>query len=137
MDGQPGVGPTWKGLFGKTESFTDGSTARVDEDYLRGFAESARSLTAPGVVALLVSLLLTMWSIESTFNRVWRVPTPRSGLLRFLIYWTLLTLGTLINPVYATEKTTAAQQWTLNMKDAELPRLDETLSALATAAAGR
>ena len=72
------------------------SSARVVEDYLRGFADSARSLTAPGVVALLVSLLLTMWSIESTFNRVWRVPSPRPRLLRFLVYWTLLTLGTLL-----------------------------------------
>ena len=71
------------------------SSARVVESHLRDFAQSARQLTATGVVALLVSLLLTMWSIESTFNRVWRVPTPRSGLLRFLIYWTLLTLGTL------------------------------------------
>lgn len=72
------------------------SSARVVEDYLRGFAESARSLTAPGVVALLVSLLLTMWSIESTFNRVWRVPSPRPRLVRFLVYWTLLTLGSLL-----------------------------------------
>lgn len=71
------------------------SSAQVVESQLRAFAESARELTATGVIALLVSLLLTMWSIESTFNRVWRVPTPRSGLLRFLIYWTLLTLGTL------------------------------------------
>ena len=71
------------------------SSARVVESQLRDFAESASELTATGVIALLVSLLLTMWSIESTFNRVWRVPTPRSGLLRFLIYWTLLTLGTL------------------------------------------
>lgn len=71
------------------------SSARVVETYLRDFASSARHLTATGVTALLVSLLLTMWSIESTFNRVWRVPTPRSGLFRFLVYWTLLTLGTL------------------------------------------
>lgn len=39
---------------------------------------------------------------------------------RAFIAGSLLTLGTLINPVYATEKTAAAQQWTLNMKDAEL-----------------
>lgn len=71
------------------------SSARVVESELREFAKSARELTATGVVALLISLLLTMWSIESTLNRIWRVPTPRSGLLRFLIYWTLLTLGTL------------------------------------------
>ena len=72
------------------------SSARVVEDYLREFAASATKLTFSGIVALLVSLLLTMWSIESTFNRVWRVPTPRPRLLRFLVYWTLLTLGSLL-----------------------------------------
>ena len=35
VDGSPGVGPTWKGLYGKTETLADGSTVRVDEDYLR------------------------------------------------------------------------------------------------------
>ncbi len=72
------------------------SSARVVEDYLREFASSTSKLTLTGVSALLVSLLVTMWSIESTFNRVWRVPTPRPRLVRFLMYWTLLTLGTLL-----------------------------------------
>ena len=72
------------------------SSARVVEDYLREFAASASKLTFTGIGALLVSLLLTMWSIESTFNRVWRVPTPRPRLMRFLVYWTLLTLGSLM-----------------------------------------
>jgi cytochrome c oxidase subunit 2 len=36
-DGSPGVGPTWKGLYGKTETLKDGSTALVDEAYLRSF----------------------------------------------------------------------------------------------------
>jgi membrane protein len=72
------------------------SSARVVEDYLRDFAGSTSKLTLAGVVALLVSLILTMYSIESTFNRVWRVPTPRPRLVRLLVYWTLLTLGTLL-----------------------------------------
>jgi cytochrome c oxidase subunit 2 len=35
IDGSPGVGPTFKGLFGKQERFADGSTGVADEDYLR------------------------------------------------------------------------------------------------------
>ncbi len=35
VDGSPRVGPTWKGLFGKEETLTDGSTVKVDEAYLR------------------------------------------------------------------------------------------------------
>jgi cytochrome c oxidase subunit 2 len=35
IDGSAKVGPSFKGLFGKTESFVDGSSQAVDEDYLR------------------------------------------------------------------------------------------------------
>ena len=72
------------------------SSARVVEAHLRDFAASTSKLTLTGVAALLVSLILTMYSIEATFNRVWRVPTPRTRLVRLLVYWTLLTLGTLL-----------------------------------------
>ncbi len=71
------------------------SSARAVQAVLSKYAATADQLTLTGVGALLVSLL-TMWSIESTFNRVWRVPTPRPRLIRFLVYWTLLTLGTLL-----------------------------------------
>lgn len=35
LDGSKGQGPTWKGLFGKTEEMQDGSSIKVDENYLR------------------------------------------------------------------------------------------------------
>lgn len=34
LDGSALVGPTWKGIFGKTETMADGSTVVVDEAYL-------------------------------------------------------------------------------------------------------
>ncbi|MCZ6764062.1 MAG: cytochrome c oxidase subunit II [Alphaproteobacteria bacterium] len=34
LDGSAGVGPTWLGLFGKTETLDDGSTVEVDAAYL-------------------------------------------------------------------------------------------------------
>ncbi len=34
IDGPPGVGPTWQGLAGRTETLADGSTVVVDDDYL-------------------------------------------------------------------------------------------------------
>lgn len=34
VDGSQLVGPSWKGLYGKTESFEDGSTATVDDAYI-------------------------------------------------------------------------------------------------------
>jgi cytochrome c oxidase subunit 2 len=35
VDGNKAVGPTWKGLFDKTESLADGSSVKVDDNYLR------------------------------------------------------------------------------------------------------
>jgi cytochrome c oxidase subunit 2 len=35
VDGSPRAGPTWKGLFGKSESLADGSSITVDETYLK------------------------------------------------------------------------------------------------------
>ena len=35
IDGSPGAGPTWKGLFGKERNFEDGSSTVADENYIR------------------------------------------------------------------------------------------------------
>ena len=43
IDGTKLVGPTWKGLFGSSESMTDGSSIVVDEAYI---AESIRNPAA-------------------------------------------------------------------------------------------
>ena len=34
VDGSDNTGPTWKGLYGKTETLADGSTIVVDDAYL-------------------------------------------------------------------------------------------------------
>ena len=65
------------------------------EQRLRTFTDSTRTLPAKGVLALLLSVGLTMWSVEKAFNRIWRVPAPKPKLLRFLAYWGLLTAGSL------------------------------------------
>ena len=63
---------------------------------LDGFLANTGKLTAVGVIALVVSLLITLNSIEATFNRIWRVHAARPQLGRFLVYWTVLTLGALM-----------------------------------------
>ena len=34
INGSPGIGPTWFGLIGRTETLTDGNTVLVDEEYV-------------------------------------------------------------------------------------------------------
>ena len=35
VDGSPSLGPTWKGLYGKTETLADGATVVADAEYLK------------------------------------------------------------------------------------------------------
>jgi membrane protein len=66
------------------------------QSYITEFAANASKATAIGVLVLLFSAIALMMSIEDAFNRIWRVPTPRPAVSRFIIYWTTLTLGPLL-----------------------------------------
>lgn len=72
-------------------NFVPGAADAVAE-FLRTSAANARGLPGLGALTLLVTALLTLSNIEDTFNRVWRVTTPRRPLSRVLIYWSTLTL---------------------------------------------
>src|SRR5687768_4166181 len=72
------------------------SAARSVEAYLKQFSANAGQLTSAGVIALVVSLLITLNGVETAFNRIWRVKAARPKVGRFLVYWTVLTLGALM-----------------------------------------
>ncbi|MEO8367564.1 MAG: YihY family inner membrane protein [Pseudoxanthomonas sp.] len=72
------------------------SAARSVQGYLNGYSENAKQLTVAGVIALVISLLITLNSVETTFNRIWRVASSRPKFGRFLVYWTVLTLGAMV-----------------------------------------
>src|SRR5690606_6506507 len=72
------------------------TAARSVEDYLLQFSTNAGQLTIAGVIALVVSLLITLNGVEAAFNRIWRVHSHRPKFGRFLVYWTVLTLGALV-----------------------------------------
>ena len=72
------------------------SVAKAVSGYLTDFSANTSKLTAAGALALIVSLLVTLTSVEAVFNRIWRVPTARPKFGRFLVYWTVLTLGALV-----------------------------------------
>lgn len=50
-DGSTKIGPSFKGLFGKTETFADGSSAQVDENYLRESIEDPQAKIVKGFPA--------------------------------------------------------------------------------------
>lgn len=69
--------------------------------YLNEFAAKAKGLTTAGLIALLVTSLITLLTIESALNVIWRVPRPRPLAQRILSYWALLTVGPLLFGVSA------------------------------------
>ena len=48
INGAAGIGPTWLGLFGRTETMTDGSTVVVDEDYMHESIEAPQAKIVAG-----------------------------------------------------------------------------------------
>src|SRR5690606_13035343 len=76
-------------------NFVPGS-ARAVEAYLDAFSLNPDTRTAVGVIALVVSLQVTLVSVEAAFNKIWRVKTARPKISRFLVYWTVLALGGLV-----------------------------------------
>lgn len=64
--------------------------------YLNQFASKSARLSAVGAVALILTSVLTMSTIESVFNQIWRVKKSRPLLQRVLVYWAIITLGPLL-----------------------------------------
>lgn len=59
IDGSALVGPTWKGLFGKTETMDNGSTALVDETYLKDFIRNPQARVVKGYTPIMPKIALT------------------------------------------------------------------------------
>lgn len=59
VDGSALVGPTWKGLFGKTETMANGSTAIVDEAYLKNFIRQPQARVVKGFTPMMPTIPMT------------------------------------------------------------------------------
>ncbi|MCT9811930.1 cytochrome c oxidase subunit II [Acidovorax sp. Be4] len=59
VDGSPRLGPTWKGLYGKQETMQDGSTALVDEAYLRSFILDPQARSVKGFQPIMPKIELS------------------------------------------------------------------------------
>jgi membrane protein len=67
--------------------------ARVVQSYLSTFASNAYQLTVFGLIALVISALFLMSGVEDALNRIFRTSLQRNRIARFVVYWTVLTLG--------------------------------------------
>ncbi|MGA7815058.1 YihY family inner membrane protein [Caballeronia sp.] len=64
--------------------------------YLNQFASKAKGLTTVGMMILFVTSVMTMMTVESAFNVIWRVRKSRPLAQRVLVYWAIITLGPIL-----------------------------------------
>lgn len=72
------------------------AAGKVITVYMFQFSENAGKLTAIGTVLLAVTAFMLMQTIEHALNRIWHVQRVRPMAQRFLVYWSILTLGPLL-----------------------------------------
>jgi len=68
------------------------ASADVIQNYIKGFAEKAAGLSITSFFFLLVTAVMMIFTIEISFNKIWKVKERRHGVVAFLIYWAVLTL---------------------------------------------
>jgi len=63
---------------------------------LNQFAQKATRLSAVGAAFLIATAIAMVGMVDKTFNRIWRVKSPRPLMQRFILYWAVITLGPLL-----------------------------------------
>lgn len=78
VDGSPGVGPTWKGLYGTTQTFQDGSSAHVDDAYLATFIRNPTARVPKGFAPIMPKLELTDDELKALIAYIRTLGTAQS-----------------------------------------------------------
>lgn len=64
--------------------------------YISEFISNTKSMTAVGVLALVVVALMLIHNIDKSLNKIWRVTNRPRAIISFSIYWMILTLGPIL-----------------------------------------
>jgi membrane protein len=78
------------------ESLVPESIARQVLNYLTQFSRKASRLGSVGLVAVLMTAVALMVTIERTLGQIWRLQRQRPLPQRVLLYWSAITLGPLL-----------------------------------------
>lgn len=68
------------------------STGKIIQVYLQQFADQVSKLSILGIIFLLVTAFLLMFTIERSMNTIWRVHAHREAITALLLYWAILSL---------------------------------------------
>lgn len=69
------------------------AAGNIVQEYLSVFVANASKMSAVAISFLFVAALLLISSVDTTFNKIWRVTAKRRTITSFALYWMVLTLG--------------------------------------------
>jgi len=72
------------------------STGESVQNYLLEFVGKAKGMSGIGFLMLLITALLMMKTIDTSFNHIWQIKSRKSVVRTFLVYWAILTLGPIL-----------------------------------------
>lgn len=72
------------------------ATGQVVQAYLDNFAKQASQLSLTGLLFLVITAILLIYTIEDAMNQIWRVKVARGGVQAFFLYWAVLTLAPIL-----------------------------------------
>ncbi|MCB1873686.1 MAG: virulence factor BrkB family protein [Gammaproteobacteria bacterium] len=72
------------------------ASGEVVQRYFQEFSSKASKLTGVGFGFLVVVAVMLMITIDQAINSIWRVRQKRKPLAKFLMYWSILSLGPLL-----------------------------------------
>ena len=77
-------------------NFLPQKTGAIIAKYVGSFADRANRVTFLGVILLVLTALIQMFTIERAFNAIWRVRTNRHIARRAIVHMLAMTLGPLV-----------------------------------------
>lgn len=76
-------------------NFLPKSTIAFDKAF-NAFTEKSSNLTVIGILFLFITAVMMLSTVETAFNRIWRVRQARGGIIGFMRYWTIISLGPIL-----------------------------------------
>lgn len=64
--------------------------------YLQQFASQSTQLTFIGLAILIITAVLLLRTIEQSINQIWGIAQGRKGMVSFLMYWAIISLGPIL-----------------------------------------
>lgn len=67
-------------------------SAQIVQQHFLNFIAQTLNLSTIGIIGLLITAILLIFSMERAFNNIWHIERHRHGITAFLSYWAVITI---------------------------------------------